>query len=95
MSDHTFNLHASAAGETTTPHTSVTHPLRFDVLSETPDHRSVLSLTLQPGKKGRGQTNTVWDRDVVTDLRAIQKAGYKFLVSLLTDVRSFFCLTAI
>jgi protein-tyrosine phosphatase len=64
--------------------TSETHPIHVDVvpIEGLPGR---LGLTIAPGKKGRSQLSRVrWERDLVTDLRALkERCATDVLVSLL------------
>lgn len=64
--------------------TSETHPIRVDVvpIEGLPGR---LGLTIAPGKKGRSHLSRVrWERDLVTDLRALkERFATDVLVSLL------------
>jgi hypothetical protein len=84
-SDHQFAFRRADVGSYEKK-TSVSHPLRCDVVTETPDHSSVIALTLQPGKTGVGQTNTMWERDLTHDIQELHKQKYNIAYCLLTDV---------
>lgn len=62
--------------------TSQSHPLKIDPVVIR-DGRGVIGLTFCPGKKGQGLYSGAWDRDLHTDLQAIQEFGAKAIVTLM------------
>jgi ADP-ribosyl-[dinitrogen reductase] hydrolase len=62
--------------------TSLSHPLQIDEI-KFPGCRGRIGLTFCPGKKQSDAANGPWDRDLVTDLRAIKAWGASILVSLI------------
>lgn len=64
--------------------TSLSHPLRIDVLQPTWSP-GLIGMTICPGKKGESVYGAAWDRDLVTDLEAITSWGADCVVSLMED----------
>jgi hypothetical protein len=64
--------------------TSLSHPLRIDVLQ--PHWSSgLIGMTICPGKKGESVFGAAWDRDLVTDLGEISAWGADCVVTLMED----------
>jgi len=63
---------------------SATHPLRINTV-EVPNRSGLIGLTFCPGKKGRSIFGGVWDRDLQSDLAAIETWDADVLVTLLED----------
>ncbi len=59
-------------------------PLRIDTIA-LPGKRGHIGMTLCPGKKDRGYSGTVWDRNLATDLDAIADWGANAVVTLLEE----------
>ncbi|VAW66357.1 putative protein-tyrosine phosphatase [hydrothermal vent metagenome] len=64
--------------------TSETHPLRIDSVT-LPGTRARIGLTFCPGKHSPGIYGGTWQRDLKTDLAAINTWGCTALVSLIED----------
>ncbi len=62
--------------------TSQSHPLKINPVVIR-DGRGVIGLTFCPGKKHQSLYSGTWDRDLCTDLQAIQSFGAKTLVTLM------------
>lgn len=62
--------------------TSITHPLRIDGVCVN-EKGGRIGITFCPGKKQRSAYSGNWDRDLATDLAAIQRWGASRLVTLL------------
>ena len=62
--------------------TSETHPLRINPVN-VPGTPGVIGMTLCPGKVQRSALSGNWERDLATDLRAIQDWGASMLVTLM------------
>ena len=68
--------------------TSISNPIRLDPILSGPEHKSVLYLTLAPGKKSKPynypKSGYQWDRDLNTDLDRMRNVyGIHYIVSLL------------
>jgi len=64
--------------------TSVTHPLRIDTVG-LPNSSGLIGITFCPGKKGRSIFGGIWNRDLQSDLSAIDAWKADVLVTLLED----------
>ena len=62
--------------------TSQSHPIQINPVAIR-DGRGVIGLTFCPGKKHQGLYSGEWNRDLRTDLQAIQTFGAKALVTLM------------
>lgn len=65
------------------PRTSVTHPLRIDVV--TVPTGGQIGITFCPGKHQHHAMTGSWERDLMTDLQAIQTWGATAVVTLIED----------
>jgi protein-tyrosine phosphatase len=70
----------------TVPRTSITHPIRLDLIDgQVVGAPGRLGMTFAPGKKGRG-IHGLWDRDLAADLARMREVyGVDTLVSLVED----------
>ena len=64
--------------------TSVTHPLRVDCVAPEGGPGQI-GMTFCPGKKGEGLYGGRWERDLMTDLAAIEQSGGELLISLVEN----------
>ena len=64
--------------------TSISHPLRIDEVT-IPNGTGIIGMTLCPGKKINSASSGPWDRDLDTDLQAIQAWGARALVNLMEE----------
>ena len=62
--------------------TSATHPLRVDKI-EMPGYPGKLGLTFCPGKRSEGLYGGTWERDLQTDLAALERVGTAMLISVM------------
>jgi hypothetical protein len=70
-----------------TPRTSLSHPLRIDILS-VPGTTGLIGMTICPGKKGLSLYGRPWDRDLGIDLQAV-RAWHPDLFITLMEEREF------
>lgn len=64
--------------------TSLSHPLRIDVVPATPAEGEI-GLTFCPGKKGPSGSSYDWDRDLGLDIDAVENWRPKAVVTLIED----------
>lgn len=67
----------------TTVRTSLTHPIRIDAVPA--GTGGLIGMTFCPGKHQQQAMTGTWERDLLTDLRAIQAWGAVAVISLIED----------
>lgn len=78
------SIHASGASRQRPIRTSLSHPLRIDVVAASPSEGEI-GLTFCPGKKGPSGSSYDWDRDLDLDIDAVQAWKPKAVVTLIED----------
>lgn len=66
------------------PRTSLTHPLRIDVVAALPAP-GLIGITFCPGKRDAHAMTGPWERDLAIDLKAIRDWGAGTLVTLIEE----------
>lgn len=78
------SIHASGGSRQRPIRTSLSHPLRIDVLAASPAQGEI-GLTFCPGKKGPSNSDFDWDRDLDLDMDEVAAWKPKAVVTLIED----------